>query len=354
MSEKYSEILERMRNEYYQRTGMFPDENSDIEIKMKILAGEIHALGVNVDWLKRQLDPDTADGEYLDYHGSKLGLTRKSPTKAVGSVRFYPIGSLFTSYTISEGTLVSTAGKNPVRFATTETVILGPGEEYVDANVIAVEGGSAGNVGPGEVSVMVSLLYPIEKVTNTGYFTQGSDEESDGDFRSRIKAAKSFPPTGTNAAYYEKLALSVTGVGAAYVAPQRRGKGTVDIYVLPNGAVEEDKVLENVKSLFLEERELGVDVAVYSAAEASGNVTVTIYAEDGYSFDTVRKNCSQAITRKVANLTIGQDLKLSDIADAIYHAQGVYDYKFDSSAANIVAGSNRIITSVNLTMKEGA
>lgn len=353
MSEEYSKILERMRNEYYERTGMFPDENSDIEIKMKILAGELHALGVNIDWLKRQLNPETADGEYLDYHGSKLGLTRKPPAKASGTVRFYSSGGILSDYIIKAGTLVSTAGKNPVRFETTETVILNSGADYVNAKAKAVEGGSSGNVNAGEISVMVSLLQPVSKVTNLSAFTGGTDEESDDDFRSRISASQGFPSTGTNAAYYERLALSVAGVGAAYVAPKRRGKGTVDIFVLPNGAVDESQVLENLENLVLRERELGVDVDVLKATSVQGSVTVTIYPDEGYTFDTVKTNCSEAVQRKVSNLTIGEDLKLSDIGDALYHTQGVYDYKFDSSSSNITAGENRIITGVTLTMKEG-
>lgn len=353
MSEEYSKVLERMRNEYYRQTGMFPDENSDIEIKMKILAGELHALGVNIDWLKRQLNPETADGEYLDYHGSKLGLTRKSPSKASGKVRFYSAGGLLTDYLIKAGTLVSTAGKNPVRFETTENVILSAGFEYVDVAAAAVEGGSSGNVNAGEISVMVSLLQPVSKVSNVSAFSGGTDEESDDDFRSRITASQGFPATGSNAAYYEKLAMSVTGVGAAYVSPKRRGKGTVDIFVLPDGAVEEDEVLENIETLVLKERELGVDVDVLTVSSVQGSVTVTVYPEEGYSFDTVKENCLQAVQRKVSNLTIGEDLKLSDIGDALYHAQGVYDYKFDSSASNISAGNNSIITGITLTMKEG-
>lgn len=353
MSEEYSKILERMRNEYYQQTGTYPDENSDIEIKMKILAGELHALGVNIDWLKRQLNSDTADGEYLDYHAAKLGLTRKSPAKATGTVRFYPTGNVFMDYTINAGTLVSTAGKNPVRFMTLETVVLHPDEEYVQASAVAVEGGSNGNVNPGEISVMVSVLQPVERVTNTQSFTGGTDEESDEIFRSRIKAAQGFPSTGTNAAYYEKLALSVAGVGSAYVAPKRRGKGTVDIFILPNGSVDEAQVLQNVKNLVLAERELGVDVEVLKATAVQGNITVTIYPAEGYTFESVKNNCVQAVTEKVSLLKIGQDLKLTDIGDALYHSQGVEDYKFDSSASNIIAGSNRIITSVSLTMKEG-
>ncbi len=353
MSEEYSKVLERMRNEYFQQTGVYPDENSDIEIKMKILAGELHALGVNIDWLKRQLNPEMADGQYLDYHAAKLGLTRKSPAKASGTVRFYPSGNVFLDYTINAGTLVSTAGKNPVRFTTVETVVLHPGDEYVEALAVAVDGGSNGNVNPGEISVMVSLLFPIEKATNPQAFTGGTDEESDEVFRGRIKAAQGFPSTGSNAAYYEKLALSVAGVGAAYVAPQRRGKGTIDIFILPNGAVEEDDVLQNVKNLVLNERELGVDVEVLKATTVQGNVTVTIYPAEGYTFDAVKHKCVQAVTDKVSLLTIGQDFKLSDIGDALYHTQGVGDYKFDSSASNIIAGTNRIITSVSLTMKEG-
>ena len=240
-----------------------------------------------------------------------------------------------------------------MRFETTEAVILSAGADYADAKVRAVEGGSSGNVNTGEVSVMVSLLQPVSKVTNLSKFTGGTDEESDEDFRSRIVAAQGFPATGTNAAYYEKLALSVTGVGAAYVSPKRRGKGTVDIFILPNGAVEESQVLENLEALVLKERELGVDVDVLTATSVQGSVTVTIYPDEGYTFDTVKTNCSEAVQRKVSNLTIGEDLKLSDIGDALYHAQGVYDYKFDSSASNITAGENRIITGVTLTMKEG-
>lgn len=353
MSEEYSKVLERMRNEYYKQTGMLPDENSDIEIKMKILAGELHALGVNIDWLKRQLNPETADGEYLDYHGSKLGLTRKEAVKATGTVRFYSAGGVMTNYTIVSGTLVSTAGKNPVRFKTTENVVLKAGASYADVKAAAIEGGSSGNVNAGEISVMVSVLQPISKVTNVSAFTGGTDVESDEDFRSRIMTAQSFPPTGTNAAYYEKLALSVEGVGAAYVSPRRRGKGTVDIFVLPNGAAAESVVLENLENLVLEERELGVDVDVLKATSVQGSVTVTIYAEEGYDFNIVKNNCTEAVQRKVSNLTIGEDLKLSDIGDALYHAQGVYDYKFDSLASNIIAGENRIITGVTLTMKEG-
>ena len=41
MSETYSEILERMQNEFEKNAGYVPDNASDIGIRMKTLAGEI-------------------------------------------------------------------------------------------------------------------------------------------------------------------------------------------------------------------------------------------------------------------------------------------------------------------------
>ena len=68
MSENYSEILERMQTEFEKNAGYVPDDASDIGIRMKTLAGEIFSLESSIDFLKRQMFPTTATGEYLDKH----------------------------------------------------------------------------------------------------------------------------------------------------------------------------------------------------------------------------------------------------------------------------------------------
>lgn len=69
--------------------GYVPDDASDIGIRMKTLAGEIFSLESSLDFLKRQMFPTTATGEYLDKHAEMRGLKRKPAIKASGKLMFY-------------------------------------------------------------------------------------------------------------------------------------------------------------------------------------------------------------------------------------------------------------------------
>ena len=65
--ESYEEILERMKNKFTELSGSNVNDDSDIGIRMKVLAGEIFSLQNNVNWLKNQMFAQTAVGEQLDY-----------------------------------------------------------------------------------------------------------------------------------------------------------------------------------------------------------------------------------------------------------------------------------------------
>lgn len=102
MSEAYSEILERMQTEFEKNAGYVPDDASDISIRMKTLAGEIFSLESSLDFLKRQMFPTTATGEYLDKHAEMRGLKRKPAIKASGKLMFYVERPLFVFFYCSE------------------------------------------------------------------------------------------------------------------------------------------------------------------------------------------------------------------------------------------------------------
>ena len=63
--ESYEEILERMKNKFTELSGSNVNDDSDIGIRMKVLAGEIFSLQNNVNWLKNQMFAQTAVGEQL-------------------------------------------------------------------------------------------------------------------------------------------------------------------------------------------------------------------------------------------------------------------------------------------------
>ena len=63
--ETYEEILERMKQTFAQQAGYEVEKSSDLEIRMQVLAGELYSSFANIEWLKRQVFPQTATGEYL-------------------------------------------------------------------------------------------------------------------------------------------------------------------------------------------------------------------------------------------------------------------------------------------------
>ena len=62
MSETYESILSRMQDRFQELAGFPADDASDIGIRLKVLAGELFSACTNLDWLKRQVFPQTAQG----------------------------------------------------------------------------------------------------------------------------------------------------------------------------------------------------------------------------------------------------------------------------------------------------
>ena len=84
--ESYEEILQRMEEEYEQQSNCKIADVSEVGLRMRVLAGELHRLGASLDWLERQAFPQTATGTQLDLHGAQRGILRKPATKVPASV----------------------------------------------------------------------------------------------------------------------------------------------------------------------------------------------------------------------------------------------------------------------------
>ena len=69
-----SGYLSAMRAEYRRLTGTLPGEDSDIGIRMALLANQLELLEEELTALKRSADPETAEGAMLDRHADSRGL----------------------------------------------------------------------------------------------------------------------------------------------------------------------------------------------------------------------------------------------------------------------------------------
>lgn len=173
--------------------------------------------------------PQTATGEYLDYHAALRGITRKAGTKARGSLRFRLDAAREDDLTIKCGTSARRAGL--VRFVTTADGIIAAGELYADIPAEAESVGTSGNAGAETIAVMTRAPEGVSGVLNPKAFTGGSGAETDEELRARVLDSFIRLPNGANAAFYELRALSHAGVEAAVVIPRMNGIGTVGVVI---------------------------------------------------------------------------------------------------------------------------
>lgn len=126
-----------------------------------------------------------AQGAALDMLTSNIGVNRKPPLKATGSVTFSRNTDATQDYLIPEGTQVQTQGLDPVEFETTTEATLSSGTQSVTVDVIAQSPGSRSNVGSGTLVITPAAITGVQEVTNNNATSGGRDRESDESLRNR-------------------------------------------------------------------------------------------------------------------------------------------------------------------------
>ncbi|MBQ6152970.1 MAG: baseplate J/gp47 family protein [Ruminococcus sp.] len=325
--ESYNAIFERMKENYEERAGFSISDESDIAIRLRVLAGEIFKQQQNEDFILRQMFPLTATGEYLDKHAYSRGITRKPALKASGNIRFYAEPDYAADIIIPQGTVVADE-RTLKRFATDREEVISAGEEYALVPITAVEAGAASNSRGGNITILVTPIAGIHNVYNGMVFVNGRDEESDEMLRERIIDSYQNVSNGTNAAYYKALAMSVDGVYSAGAVGRVRGTGTVNVYVCAQGNPVSNTVLSQVQELLDEQREMNVDVLACQADPIDVSLYIMLKPVSGYSFSEVSTACTTALTSYINSRGIGKDVLMSEIADILYHTEGVENYDF--------------------------
>ena len=317
---------------------------------MYALAAQVYALYVQADWVTRQAFPQTAEGEYLDYHAQLRSLERKPALPAQGTVRFTAGEAAQSDRAIPEGTVCMTAGL--VRFATTQAAVLPAGELTVDVPVQALEPGTAGNVSAQTVVSMAVAPMGIASCTNPQAFAGGADGEGDEELRARILDTFRRLPNGANAAFYEQGALSFDQVAAAAVIPKPRGVGSVDVIVSTLAGTPGEELLEQLQDYFEQRREIAVDVQVKAPTPVTVNVAVQVKAKGGWDKTQVLDQVEETLEGWFDGKLLGQDVLLARLGSLIYGCDGVENYAVSAPAADLAVDADELPVLGTLSVEE--
>lgn len=348
--ETYDEIYERMKKKYEQESGAQFDEASDIAIRLKVLAGEIYNANVNMEWIKNQMFVETATGERLDYLARQRGLERKPAQKAQGEITFYISEPIDHTIIIPKGAVAATAEEIPRRFVTTEDEEITQGTTFVSVYAEAEKAGNSGNAVYGAVTVAVDVPSEIEWVKNREAYVGGTDEESDEELRERIRDSYLRLPNGTNAAYYEQLALTVDGIAKVKAVGKVRGNGTVNVYVSGDGKEAVSTAVKKAQTLISSKRELNVDVQVVNASLVDFNLDVTVYKREEFSDSEIRQKCNAAFNEFIRLLGIGEKLYLSALGKALLDTGCILNYEFNVEMSDTSIAASQCFKTGNVSV----
>lgn len=327
------EIYQEMAALFMERTGMTSAAMGDLAVRLYAVAAQICGLYLQADWTWKQCFPQTAAGEYLEYHAALRGLERKAPAAAAGVIRFSAAEAAQIPRTIPAGTVCMTAGL--VRFVTTEEVTLAAGATSVDAPAAALEAGAAGNAGAGTILNMALAPTGISACTNPAAFTGGADGEDDDSLRRRTLETYRRLANGANAAYYQQTAMSFDEVAAANVLPRARGIGTVDVVITTAAGMPAQELLTRVEERLQQAREIAVDVEVSGPELKTVNVSAAVKAEAGRNVQEVTQAVKDAIQGWFDGSLLGKPVLRAKLGSLIYSVDGVENYTLSAPAADV-------------------
>lgn len=350
--ESYEEILSRMREQYESESGHAVTAVSDTDLRLRVMAGEVYRLGAELDWLRRQSSPCSAQGVWLDRHGELRGVSRKGARRAKGTIAFSRYLPLSFDAVIPKGTVCATTGEAPVEYVTTEEVTLTSGSLTVNVPAQAVLPGAAGNVGAGQISAIVTPLDVANYITNPAPFAGGSEKEEDEPYRIRVMRAFSLPANALNSAWYRDVALRAEGIGAAQVVPRENGANTVGVYVWGQDGAPSEQAVAALRETFHESRDVGVTVAVSAAAAKTVNILMRIKLTAEADFDLAARDAKAAVALYFAGLTVGSGMRVIELQRALLRDRAIVKIEFPTSVHDLTAAKGVIPLLGTVTVEE--
>jgi len=318
---------------------------SKLRILSRVWSGMVHSLHGHLDYIARQILPDTADAEHLERHASIWGISRLAATPATGTLRF--LGTNGTN--IPAGTLVVRA--DGAQFSTDALGIISGGQ--VDVAITAVDAGDDGNTA---VGAQTSLVTPIpgvqspQTVQDDGSgngLTGGTDQETDEGLRDRLLLRLQNPGQAGADADYISWAREVAGVTRVWVVPLWAGEGTVQVYFArdndSDGPIPSAGEVAAVQAHIDAVAPVTATVTVTAPVLLELDPTITLVPNTTAVQDAVASNLDDLFKREATVEGAAHTFPVSKIREAISTAVGEDDHVLTAPAADVAVAAGELL-----------
>lgn len=339
VDEIHESLLAYVPDNYDKTVGsFFYDLLRPVAVRMYVLLSKI-------DTLPNEVFALTAVGEYLDRKVYEQGIERRAAEYAKGTV----------TITGRAGEVIRAGAKvaaENILFSVDETASI-PDSGTIDVNATCMTGGAVGNVRAGTINRFPVTLPGIYSVTNNEPFEGGYDAESDDELRERYFEKVSRPNASGNVNDYIAWAKEITGVGDVQVLPLWNGPGTVKVVITDsNTQPADEELIAEVAAHIEENRPIGADVTVASAASLTINVSAKLVKDSGLN---VQSDVENVLKDYLSEYALEKEyVSYARIGSLILSIAGIEDYsslKINNGTINVEIpdGAVPVLGSVTLT-----
>lgn len=334
-----SELIERARSDIEARLPGADSRlrHSVLDVLARTHAGAAAGLHGHLDWIARQILPDTADAEQLARHASIWGVARKAATPATGLVtvrgengRFVPAGS----------ELVRADGR---RYRITADALIEAGGT-IDAAAEAIEAGAAGAMGAGQRLTFAVPIVGIQAQATVAAAGLGgaADEEADEDLRARLILRIQEQPSGGRASDYRGWALDVPGVTRAWVFPQWMGIGTVGVAFVMDGRPDIIPLpadVDDVQAAIDAVRPVTATAIVFAPTPVEVPISISAAPADAATRAAIVAEIADLFARDAEP---GGIIRLSRLSEAVSIAAGERYHRIERPTEDFIAPPGRL------------
>jgi len=311
-------------------------------------AGAIYDNYGYIDWVSKQIIPDTAEAEVLDRHASWWGVPRLAAAPATGSVDLTGTDG----NAVPAGTALQRS--DGIQYTTDATVTISGGVATVA--VTAAEGGQTTNATAGQTLTFVSPVAGVQSsatVASAG-LTGGSDTESDDALRARLRQRVQQRPQGGALADYETWALEVAGVTRVWVLPDWTGAGTVGVSFTRDddtSIIPDASEVAAVQSYIDARRPVTASLTVFAPTPVAQDITIKLAPSNATVQAAVETELADLFLREAAveDGNGSGTILLSHLDEAISIATGETDHVLVAPTADITLSVGEIATLGTIT-----
>lgn len=332
------------------KTGLSATFGNDFEIRKEGVIDNIATsaslsimdLENQVAFLIKQLNPETAEGEWQDKLYSLIGLRRRQATHTVvqRTVEGTP------NATITAGTLL-------IENASTKDQFRNNADIELDATGIGVGSFTAEEIGSIDLpaDATINIVNPLDGVVGVYYSAGnldriGQDYESDADFRNRWRTTSATADANTQDGLYKALLELVESEYDVKIVNNRTGS-TVDsipahcMKITINSAEDDETIAQTIMDNIVDGNQVGLqgDISVdvvdsvgqeetikfSRATPVNIYINVEVSLKVGYSFSLIQPKIVDSLYEFASNhkFQMGKDIYANIFANSIYNVEGV-------------------------------